>query len=178
MNTTKIAINLTLAVIVGLGIWFALHYEPTPTKPSAPVSSIPEQLPHFIMQDTDGAIRDSKEWRGKVLIINYWATWCPPCRKEMPTLMEFQDQYGPQGVQVLGIAVDDLDQVKEFMNTYGINFPVVVGGDDAIELGQKMGNRIAALPYTAIFDRKGKTLYAQPGMITKAILEKSVKPSL
>ncbi len=178
MNTTKIAINLTLAVVVGLGIWFALHNQSTPTKPNAPVSSVPGQLPHFVMQDTEGAVIDSKKWDGKVLIVNYWATWCPPCREEMPVLIEFQNQYAPQGVQVLGVAVDDLEQVKDFMDTHGINFPVVVGEDDAIELGKKMGNRIAALPYTAIFDRNGKTLYAQPGKVTEKSLEQAVTPSL
>lgn len=178
MNKTKIAINLTLAVVVGLGIWFTLHHKPAPTKPTAPVTSVPEQLPPFIMQDTDGVTRNSSEWKGKVLIVNYWATWCPPCREEMPTLIEFQNQYAPQGVQVVGVAVDNLEQVKEFMDTYGINFPVVVGDDDAIQLAKKMGNRISALPYTAIFDRDGKTLYAQPGIVTKKSLEKAVKLSL
>jgi len=92
--------------------------------------------------------------------------------------MEFQSQYSPKGVQVIGVAVDNLDRVKDFMDTYGINFPVLVGEDDAIELGQKMGNRISALPFTAIFDKQGKTLYSQPGKVTKESLEKTIKPAL
>ena len=179
MNNTKIAINLTLAAVVGLGIWFTQHYNASPpTKYEKPVSDIPEQLPSFVLKDIEGVTRKSTDWNGKILVVNYWATWCPPCREEMPALIEFQNQYAAQNVQVIGIAVDNLDQVKEFMDTYGINFPIVVGGDDAIELGHRMGNRIAALPYTAIFDRAGKTLYAQPGKITLKSLEKVVKPNL
>ena len=179
MNKTKIAINLTLAAVVGLGIWFALHFnQAAPTKSNTPVSDIPERLPPFILKDIAGVTRNSTDWNGKILIVNYWATWCPPCREEMPALVEFHSQYESQNVQVIGIAVDNLDQVKEFIGNYGINFPIVVGGDDAIELGQRMGNRIAALPYTAIFARDGKTLYAQPGKITFKSLEKVVKPNL
>ncbi len=179
MNKQKIAINLTLAAVIGLGIWFALHYKSsTPIKPEAPISDIPERLPSFILKDIAGVTRNSTDWNGKILVVNYWATWCPPCREEMPALIEFQNQYAAQNVQVIGIAVDKLEQVKEFIDTYGINFPIVVGGDDAIELGRRMGNRIAALPYTAIFDRTGKTLYAQPGKITLESLEKVIKPNL
>lgn len=179
MNKTKIAINLTLAIVVGLGIWFAQHHTPTSTKPgSAPIVTLPDELPAFTMKDTDGVTRSSSEWSGKVLIVNYWATWCPPCLEEMPTLIEIQSKYAPQGVQVVGIAVDKLEQVKEFMELYGVNFPVVVGGDDAIQLGQKMGNHISALPYTAIFDQDGKTLYAQPGKISFQSLEETIKLAL
>jgi len=179
VNKTKIAINLTLAVVVGLGMWFALHNNrPTVVNPGPPLASIPQQIPSFILHDTDGVVRKSSDWDGKILIVNYWATWCPPCREEMPTLVEFQDEYASQGVQVVGIAVDDLDKVKQFMDTYMINFPVVVGGDDAIELGHKMGNRISALPYTAIFDRNGKTLYAQPGIVTHKSLKEVIAASL
>lgn len=96
----------------------------------------------------------------------------------MPELVVFQSQYSTQGVQVVGVAVDNLEQVKNFMELYDINFPVVLGENDAIELGKKMGNRISALPYTAIFDQNGKTLYAQPGKVSIDILEGVVKPHI
>ncbi len=178
MNKTKIAVNLTLAVIVGIGIWFATHDKLAPTKPNMQATTIPETLPGFTLKDTEGVIRNSSEWKGKILIVNFWATWCPPCLEEMPTLIDFQHQHSSNGVQVVGVAVDNLDQVKDFIDTYGINFPVLIGSDDAIALAQKMGNRISALPYTAIFDKNGKTLYAQPGKITQESLEKVIKTLL
>ncbi len=178
MNKTKIAINLILATIVGTGIWFAMHKRPTAPEAPVAVVSVPEQLTAFSLKDTDGVARNSSEWASKILIVNYWATWCPPCLEEMPTLVDFQTQYSPKNIQVVGIAVDNLEQVKDFMDTYGINFPVLIGGDDAIQLSQKMGNRISALPFTAIFDQNGKTIYAQPGKITHESLEKVIKPLL
>jgi thiol-disulfide isomerase/thioredoxin len=179
VSNLKVALSLSLAVLIAMGIWFTRNYNaPAPVIPTPPVAEVPEQLPSFILKDIEGKTRNSSDWNGKILIVNYWATWCPPCREEMPALIELQNKYGPQGIQVIGIAVDNLDDVREFMNSYGVNFPVVVGGDDAIELGRRMGNRIAALPYTAIFDRSGKTLYAQPGKITLESLEQVVKPNL
>lgn len=93
-------------------------------------------------------------------------------------MIDFQEQYSSHGVQVIGVAVDNLEQVKDFMDFYGINFPVLVGIDDAMALAQSMGNRISALPYTAIFDRSGNTLYAQPGKITQESLKKTIRPQL
>lgn len=178
MNKTKVAISLTLALIVVTGIWFTLNQKPATTQASAPSRLMPEQIPSFTLKDTEGVVRNSSEWDGKVLIVNFWATWCPPCLEEMPILIEFQEQYSSQGVQVVGVAVDNLEQVKDFIDGYGINFPVMVGSDDAIALAQKMGNRISALPYTAIFSSTGKTIYAQPGKITEESLKKAIKPLL
>jgi thiol-disulfide isomerase/thioredoxin len=178
VNQSKIALNLALTAIIGMGIWLSFHNNSADTSTSNADKILPQQLPSFSMQDTFGTTRHSSEWSNKIVIVNFWATWCPPCLEEMPELVVFQDQYSSQGVQVVGVAVDNLEQVKSFMELYDINFPVVLGQDDAIELGKKMGNRISALPYTAIFDRNGKTLYAQPGKISIDILERVVKPQL
>ena len=142
------------------------------------MAAVPEMLPGFTLKDTGGVARNSSEWEGKILIVNFWATWCPPCLEEMPALIDFQTQYSSRGVQVVGVAVDNLEPVVDFMDTYGINFPVMIGGDDAIQLSQKMGNRISALPFTAIFSKTGTTLYAQPGKVTTESLEKVIKPLL
>jgi thiol-disulfide isomerase/thioredoxin len=178
VNNSKIAINLALVAIVGMSIWFTIHHRLADTQTATSSKILPPQLPSFSMKDTAGTPRNSNEWEGKILIVNFWATWCPPCLEEMPTLVDFQDQYSSKGVQIVGVAIDNLEQVKDFIELYDINFPVVIGQDAAMELGKKMGNRISALPYTAIFDKKGKTLYAQPGKVTHDLLEKLIKPHL
>ncbi len=178
MSKTKIAVNLALAIVVGIGIWFTFHNQPTADQTSATSNILPKQLPSFTLKDTKGVARNSSEWNGKILIVNFWATWCPPCLEEMPILIDFQEQHSSQGIQIVGVAVDNLEQVQDFIDLYGINFPVVVGQNEAVELGKKMGNRISALPYTAIFDQNGKTLYAQPGKVTQNILSRVIKPLL
>jgi thiol-disulfide isomerase/thioredoxin len=178
VSRSKIAINLALAAVIGMGIWFTFHNKPIAPQATNPAKILPQEMPSFSMPDTAGVTRSSGEWDGKILIVNFWATWCPPCLEEMPVLIDFQERYSAQGVQIVGVAVDNLEQVKNFIDLYDINFPVLFGQDEAIALGKKMGNRISALPYTAIFNQKGKTLYAQPGKLSHETLDRLVKPYL
>ena len=136
------------------------------------------QLPEFSFKDLDGAQRNSSEWKGKVLVVNYWATWCPPCRKEMPLFIETQKTYGDKGVQFVGIAIDDPHMVQDFVDVFDISFPILIGNADAIKLSNRMGNRFDSLPFTAIFDQTGKTRYIQAGEMTREQLNKQLIPLL
>ena len=133
------------------------------------------QLPPFRFEDVDGEPHASSEWQGKALVVNFWATWCPPCREEMPLFIEMQEQYRAQGVQFIGIAIDDPDLVRDFSDVYGINFPVLIGGPEAIQLANSLGNRFDSLPFTAIFDHQGNTRYVQAGQMTRTILEERLQ---
>ncbi|MCB1758973.1 MAG: TlpA family protein disulfide reductase [Gammaproteobacteria bacterium] len=130
-----------------------------------------EQLPDFSFPDIDGNLRSSREWEGNVLIVNFWATWCPPCREEMPLFVETQQRLADRGVQFVAIAIDDEDLVRDFHDVYAINFPTLVGGMEAVKLANSLGNRFDSLPFTAIFDRNGKSRYIQAGEVKKATLE-------
>lgn len=136
------------------------------------------QLPEFSFKDLDGVQRNSSEWKGKVLVVNYWATWCPPCRKEMPLFIETQKTYGDKGVQFVGIAIDDPHMVQDFVDVFDISFPILIGNADAIKLSNRMGNRFDSLPFTAIFDRTGKTRHIQAGEMTREQLNKQLIPLL
>ena len=111
--------------------------------------------PDFSLMDMSGQLRNVSEWQDKVLVINFWATWCPPCREEIPHFINLQDKYGHQGLQFLGIALEDAEDVMSFANELGINYPLLVGEQEVIKLAGKFGNRIGGLPYTVILDRDG-----------------------
>lgn len=130
-----------------------------------------EQLPEFSFPDVDGNLRNSREWDGSVLIVNFWATWCPPCREEMPLFVETQKRLAGKGVQFVAIAIDDEDLVRDFYDVYAINFPTLLGGMEAVKLANSLGNRFDSLPFTAIFDRSGKSRYIQAGEVKRARLE-------
>lgn len=132
-------------------------------------------LSEFSFTDLEGRVRNSKEWAGKVLVVNFWATWCPPCRKEMPLFVETQKKYADKGLQFVGIAIDDPHMVQDFYDVYGINFPVLIGDAEAIKLSNRMGNRFDSLPFTAIYDRDGNKRYIQAGEITAEALEKQLE---
>lgn len=109
--------------------------------------------------------------KGQVVVLNFWATWCIPCREEIPMFNSVQAAYGKAGVQFIGIAIDDTETIRAFIKTTPIDYPVLIGGLDAIELSRKLGNRLQGLPFTALFDRKGALSYAQTGPLSQALLE-------
>lgn len=113
--------------------------------------------------DLDGVTRQLNEWQGPLLVINFWATWCPPCLKEIPSFTKLQTRFGSDRVQFLGVAYDHLEAVQEFVAKQPINYPVLMGGDDVAVFMRELGNKIGALPFTAVVDSTGKVLATQQG---------------
>ena len=122
------------------------------------------------LPDTTGRLQSIGQWKGKVLVVNFWATWCLPCREEMPEFMKVQTELGDRGLQFVGIAIDDAAKVKDFAAELGLNYPALVGGYGAIELSKTLGNRLGALPYTLVIDRAGRISRAHLGPIKPAEL--------
>ena len=131
--------------------------------------------PEFTMADIDGQIRNIKDWDGKVILLNFWATWCPPCLREIPSFVELQEKYGDQGFQVIGIAVDNEEAVHEYMNEVKINYPIMVSEFEAIELSSRYGNTIGALPYSVIINRENVVSDKITGELSKIRAEKILK---
>ena len=123
--------------------------------------------PEFEMKDPDGNLHSVSEWDGKVLVLNFWATWCTPCRKELPIFVELQEKYADQGLQFLGLAVDTPEEVKNFMQELPLNYPTLVGEDDAMNIARIYGNNIGALPYTVIINKAGKIVFTRKGDMKK-----------
>jgi len=129
-------------------------------------------LPDFNLPDSSGVQHSISEWAGKILVINFWATWCPPCRREIPEFIVLQKQYAANGLSFIGIAIDEKDAVEEFMKSAGINYPMLIGGNDGIVLANQLGNSVGAVPYTVIVDRSGQIIYQHPGELSgKQVLE-------
>ena len=103
--------------------------------------------------------------------MNFWATWCAPCRDEIPIFVKLQDKYRSQGLQFIGIAVDQRDKVQPFAADFGMNFPVLIGSADAIELSRKLGNRAGVLPFTIVLTRDGRLARTEIGAAKEARLE-------
>ena len=142
------------------------------------VAKVGSHRPEFSLPDMEGNQRQLSEWNGKVLVINFWATWCPPCRKETPAFVELQEKYGAQGLQFIGVAIDEKDNVQDFADTYGVNYPMLLGDLEAINTSKQYGNRFGTLPYTVIVDRKGKINFIQRGEMLKTTAEAKIKALL
>ncbi len=131
------------------------------------------------LPDTEKQLRSGEEWLGKIVVINHWATWCPPCREEIPMLVTFQSQMAEDDVQVLGIAHDLLDSARSFSALVGMNYPSLVAITDGNELLEAHGNPShGALPYTVIFNKQGVQVESKLGLLTYDELYELVKPYL
>ncbi len=135
-----------------------------------PPGTVPELL-QLELPDETGKTQSLSQWQGKILVINFWATWCEPCREEIPVLVDLQTRYASKDLQIVGIAVDSADKVREFSRSYRINYPLVIGGLEVIDLSRKLGNKAGGLPYTLVLNRSGKLVKSHLGGMSKQELE-------
>lgn len=134
-----------------------------------------QQRPDFSLMDVTGAARQINEWDGRVIAINFWATWCPPCLKEIPSFIALQNKYADEGLQFIGIALQKPEEVTDFIRTQGMNYPVLVGELEVVELAKIYGNKIGALPYTVIIDRLGRISFVKYGELAGETAEEVIK---
>jgi len=146
---------------------FSKH-EATPRVMPGPVTTgqlLGSFRPDFELGSNSGEFVSADDFSGKTILLNFWATWCAPCREEMPMLMDLQKKYGSEGLQVIGIALDDAQNVRDFVSKYGISYPVLVGEEDVFETSNAYGNEEGVLPYTVLIDKTGIVRWRYAGLI-------------
>jgi len=138
---------------------------PEPANPAAVTALIAARLP-----DVAGASRSVEDWRGQVLVVNFWATWCAPCREEIPEFIRLQERFRGKGLQFVGISIDQAANVEKFAKELGVNYPLLLGGVETLALLREAGNRAGVLPYTLILDRQGNVAARHAGALKEATL--------
>ena len=181
-STVYVAIALA-AGLIGFAIYqFVLEprvmHEPTqqmakqrpPQEETAAVSSeqgMPTHLPEFTLMDREGTLRSIQSWPGKSLIVNFWATWCGPCRREIPLLKEIQETRAADGFQVVGIAVDFREDVLKYADEMQINYPLLIGEQDGLDAIGKFGLPATGFPFTVFTDEQSRIVLTHLGEITE-----------
>jgi thiol-disulfide isomerase/thioredoxin len=161
-----------LALASGTVLWLATR--PAGWSPGvtlAPPGISAAALYTATFQDEAGRNQSLGQFQGKVVVVNFWATWCAPCREEMPAFARLQSRWGARGVQFVGLANDDPAKVRPFGKSLGINYPLWTGGDNVGELSRRLGNRLGVLPHTAILGPNGEVLESRVGPYSEADLE-------
>jgi len=143
-----------------------------------PLSVIGTKRADFSLFDLQGKKRHIREWDGRVILLNFWATWCPPCRRELPAFIELQEQYGAKGFQVLGVAIDEKEAVIDYIDGLGGNYPVMIGGNEVLAISAAYGNRFGQLPYSLVIDRKGIIRFVGKHELSFKDIEKQIQPLL
>jgi thiol-disulfide isomerase/thioredoxin len=124
-------------------------------------------LPEFSLKNRAGELQSIHAWPGKSLIINFWATWCAPCRREIPLLKQLQQDRASEGVQVVGIAVDFRDEVLKYANAINIDYPLLIGEQDGLDAVDAFGIEAVGFPYTVFTDAKGNIITTYIGELHK-----------
>ncbi|MFE8031912.1 TlpA family protein disulfide reductase [Thiohalocapsa marina] len=182
MNLAKVVIVTVLAGTLSIAI--ALFSEHWLAERGADTIGLQQHgkhataLPDLRLADLSGRQVALGEWAGKVVVLNYWATWCPPCLREIPVLAALQAEVGAERLQVIGIAIDRLDAVARFLQQQDVGYPVLLGDADAIEASRRLGNRTSGLPFTAVFDRRGTPVFSHTGEIRRQEIEQHILPLL
>lgn len=148
------------------------------STPTRPLSVIGQQRSPFTLPDLEGQQQAVGQWDNKVILLNFWATWCPPCRKEIPAFIQLQDDYRERGFQVIGVAIDDKTAVQDYADGMGINYPILIGNTEALQVSSDYGNRFGRLPYSLVIDRQGIIRYVGQGELDYEDIETQIKPLL
>jgi thiol-disulfide isomerase/thioredoxin len=166
VKTWSIVAIVVAAAVAGAAFYLYQGRGLSP-PPAAPVQLV-ETLPQFQLADRDGQLRSLADWPGKSLIVNFWATWCAPCRREIPLLQQLQREHAAEGFQVVGIAVDFRDKVLAYASDMQIDYPLLIGEQEALDAAAAFGVSTVGLPFTVFSDAQGRVVTAHLGELTAA----------
>lgn len=176
-HSLLIIIVSTLAAAAGYYFGQPQVLPGTPLE-SIPAADAPARLLALSLPDLDGKPQPLSQWKGKVLVANFWATWCPPCKEEMPEFSRISGKYANNGVQFVGISIDTPDKVTAFWKETPIAYPLLISNLEVLDLSSDLGNRAKALPFTVILRPDGRPQQVKLGKFATPDLEKAIQAAL
>jgi thiol-disulfide isomerase/thioredoxin len=160
-----------LAAFAGTALWLATRNAPPPAMAQA---AAPAALFAATFKDLEGRARSLGEFQGRVVVLNFWATWCAPCREEMPSFERLQGRWKKRGAVFVGISSEQAPKVVAFSRSLGLTYPLWIGGDEVGELSRRLGNSAGVLPHTVVLDASGRVVDSRVGVYPEAQLERTL----
>lgn len=147
---------------------------PAPHLPTGVTPAAQPALMALRLPDADGTEHSLSDWQGQVLVVNFWATWCPPCIKEIPEFSAASRHYAGQAVQFVGLSIDTADNVRKFRDRFEVPYPLLIGGNDTLQLATEFGNAARALPFTVFVGPDGQLRDVKLGMLNERELRQRI----
>ncbi|MEJ2694795.1 MAG: TlpA disulfide reductase family protein [Candidatus Thiodiazotropha sp.] len=164
--------------LLAAGCWLLIAVSPQ-AQPGHAGNGERPAIPDISYPDLSGAPHNLGQWKDRVLLLNFWASWCAPCLAEIKHLVEFQRKFGPRGLQVVGLGFDEARKLHNVKRSFQINYPILVADQkQSRSILKAWGNKTGLIPYTVIFDRQGKVVRAHRGIIDEQQFESLVMPLL
>jgi len=157
--------------LILISVLFANHQSQKEQQVLAPMPLI-----DFSLADLADELTPISKWRGKILIINFWATWCPPCLKEIPDFIALQNEYADKNVQFIGIAIDTPELVADYLAFIDINYPILMAEVEGQQLAKQLGNVVNAVPFTLIVNANNEIIFRHPGDLSKTKIRQIIDP--
>lgn len=164
----RLLITLVSISAMMAGFYLSAKHFAEPAQQALPPSDgnlVGSKRPNFELANNHGEMVSVEDFQDKTILINFWATWCGPCREEMPMLVDLQSQHADRGLQVVGIALDDAKVVDNFVRTFGISYPILVGEADVFNVSAAFGNQEGVLPFSVLIDRDGVVRWQYAGKL-------------
>ncbi len=181
IRSRLILITALLSAAIGAFTAFYVNYY---LLPRAAITAADHRLigtvrPNFSLYDLDENYTSISTWDGKIVLLNFWASWCPPCRREIPIFNEVRELFHANGFEVVGIAVDEKEKVLDFLESVPqVQYPQLIGYDDALTIASVLGNRSGGLPYSVLVDQQGTIRYIKAGELDRQTLIAQIEPLL
>jgi thiol-disulfide isomerase/thioredoxin len=173
ISTLVMLVSVVAATAAGAYLFHATRQVDTTVdgRHAEPAPAPTVMRPVFSLNDIDGNQRSITEWDGKALVVNFWATWCAPCRREIPVLIEMQEELAARDIQFIGIAIDEIEAVRQYAVEMPFNYPILVGEQEGIDAAEAFGADVVALPMTVFTDHAGRVIDVHAGEIARSELE-------
>ncbi len=178
--TRKTRMALLIILITTLAALAGFYFDRPRTVTPPPAEGVPTadaaaRLLALVLPDSEGRSQALKQWKGKILVVNFWATWCPPCKEEMPEFSRISKEQAANNVQFVGISIDTTEKVIDFEKTVQVSYPLLIAPLDTLDLSFDLGNRAKALPFTVILRPDGSIQQTKLGKFARANLENALE---
>lgn len=177
-STTLALVTAVALASAGAGLYTSYATNANAAAPAASLSQTQRtalgKLLALDLPDAKGAQQPFSAWKGKVLVVNFWATWCPPCRKEIPAFSVLSRKYAGKGVQFVGISIDTAKNVASFQAKQAVDYPLVIGDPSLVQLTEELGNSAQGLPFTLVIDRGGNISLIKLGELSEQELDRKL----